>query len=270
MLAAVVPVLNEEKRVKKTLETLLSLPSDLIVPVINGSSDNSGSIIRQIKSPRVLPLEFIEPLGIDIPRAVGAKVALDRGATAVLFVDGDMNGNIAGNLRELVAKLWGNGADMALTDCYPGEYQASLSSLAFEVLNARTKLNKAIGLNGSIGAASPSHGPHAVSRRLLQSVPLRELAIPPVSLGLAVKKNLKIIVGTTIPHKALGSPDKDPVHSELIAQTIIGDCAEALYAFRNEKRRRIFNDVEYNGYHPQRRWDLLEDFCQGKYKNPGS
>lgn len=264
MLAAVVPVLNEEKRVEKTVETLLSIPSDLIIPVINGSSDSSGSIIQQIKSPRVLPLNFIEPLGIDIPRAIGAKAALDMGASTVLFVDGDMDGNITGHLKELVTKLIEYDADMALTDCYPGVYQAGLSSLAFEVLHARGTLNRAIGLNGSIGVASPCHGPHVVSRRLLQSVPLRELAIPPVCLGLAVKKNLKIIVGTTIPHKALGSPDKDPCHSELIAQTIIGDCMEALYVFRNEKRRRTFNQVEYSGYHPRRRWDLLDDFLQRK------
>ncbi len=263
MLAAVVPVFNEEKRVGKTVETLLSIPSDLIIPVINGSSDSSGSIIQQIKSPQVRPLNFIEPLGIDIPRAIGAKAALDMGASTVLFVDGDMDGNITENLKELVTKLIEYDADMALTDCYPGVYQAGLSSLAFEVLHARGTLNTAIGLNSSIGVASPSHGPHAVSRRLLQSVPL-QTAIPPVSLGLAVKKNLKIIVGTTIPHKALGSPDKDPCHSELIAQTIIGDCMEALHASRNEKRRRTFNQVEYSGYHPRRRWDLLDDFLQRK------
>lgn len=262
MLAVVVPVHNEEERIKKTVETLLSISPDLIIPVINGCSDNSGAIIRQFKSSRILPLHFKEPLGIDIPRAIGSKAALDTGASTVLFVDGDMDGDIADNLKELATKLLAHGADMALTDCYPGEYQAALSCLASEVLKARNTLNRAIGLHGSIGVASPSHGPHAVSRRLLQSVPLRELAIPPVSLGLAAISGLKVIVGTTIPHKALGSPDKDLCHSELIAQTIIGDCMEALYVHRKEKRRRTFNQVEYRGYHPRRRWDLLDDFLQ--------
>lgn len=266
MLSAVVPVHNEEKRLRKTVETLLSIPSALIIPVINGSNDNSSNIVRKIKSARITPLEFKEPLGIDVPRAIGAKAALDKGASAILFLDGDMDGDIAWNLKELVSRIYEDGADMALTDCYPGEYQAGLSSLASEVLKARSVLNREIGLNGTIGAASPSHGPHAVSRRFLLSVPLREIAIPPVSLGLAAKSGLKILVGTAIPHKALGSPDKDPVHSELIAQTIIGDCMEALCVYRNEKRSRSFGTVEYNGYHPRRRWDLLDDFLAGSKK----
>lgn len=262
MLAAVVPAQNEEKRIKKTIETLLTIPLDLIIPVINGSDDDSYNIVLQVRSSRILPLTFKEPLGIDVPRAIGAKAALDKGATTVLFLDGDMNGDIAENLKELVSPVNAGSTDMALTNCYPGEYQASLSTLASCVLKVRCRLNREIGLEQKIGAASPCHGPHAVSRRLLLSVPLRELAIPPVSLGLAAKSGLNICVGTNVPHKALGSPEKDPVHSERIAQTIIGDCLEALHVYRNEKRRRSSGSVEYDGYHSRRRWDLLDEFLR--------
>ena len=263
MLAAIVPIRNEESRLKKTIETLLTISSDLIVPVINGCNDNSYNVVLQIRSPRIMPLYFKEPLGIDVPRAVGAKAALDKGATAVLFLDGDMDGDIAGNVKELVSRVTDGAADMALTNCYPGEFQASLSTLATRVLKIRRRLNREIGLEQTLGAASPSHGPHAVSLRFLLSVPLRELAIPPVSLGLAAKKGLNISVGTTIPHKALGSPEKDSLHSERIAETIIGDCLEAHNVYRDEKRRRSTSSVEYNGYHCQRRWDLLEAFLKG-------
>jgi glycosyltransferase involved in cell wall biosynthesis len=260
MLAVVMPVKNEEKRLKKTIETLLSIPSDLIIPVINGSSDNSCSIIRQVGSAWIQPLYFKEPLGIDVPRAIGAKAALDKGATAVLFLDGDMSGNIAKNLTELISTVYENQADMVLTNCYPGNYMARLSNLASDVLNARVRLNREIGLEEIIGAASPSHGPHAVSRRFLLSVPLRDIAIPPVSLGLASKCGLSVCVGTAIPHNNLGSPGKDYAHSDLIAETIIGDCIEALHVYKNEKRQRLSGSVEYLGYHPQRRWDLLDRF----------
>ena len=125
-------------------------------------------------------------------------------------------------------------------------------------------LNRTLGLEQSLGTASPSHGPHAVSRRLLLSVPLRELAIPPVSLALAVKKGFPVHIGTRIPHKELGSPDKNTRHARLIAETIIGDCMEAINVYHNQERRRTCDHVEYDGYHSQRRWDLLDNYLAGK------
>jgi len=269
MLAAVVPARNEENRLKKAIETLLKVPFDLIIPVVNGSSDGSCDIVRQIKSARLAPLYFKEPLGIDVPRAIGARAALDRGATAVLFLDGDMDGDIAGSLKELISAVATGGADMALTNCYPGNNRAGLSALASCVLKVRRRLNREIGLERIIGDASPSHGPHAVSRRLLLSVPPRELAVPPVSLALATKNGLTVRVGATVPHKALGSPEKDTRHSDLIAETIIGDCLEALRTYRGERRVRSLGSAAYDGYHSRRRWDLLDKFLGTDRGKPG-
>jgi hypothetical protein len=125
---------------------------------------------------------------------------------------------------------------------------------------ANKNLNREIGLEQALGSASPSHGPHAVSSRFLAQVPLVELAIPPVSLALAAKGGLKVCVGTTIPHKALGSPAKDASHSEKIAATIIGDCLEAICVYRDKLRSRSSGTVDYDGYHSQRRLDLLNKY----------
>lgn len=265
MIAAVVPVRNEEKRLKKALETLLNTPVDIIIPVINGSTDDSLLIARQIQS-RILPVYFHEPLGIDVPRAIGAKIARDRGAKAVLFMDGDMDGEISKNLCELLDQVVVCDNDMSLTNCYPEAVPGGLSTLAAHLLKERRHLNKKIGLAKKIDAASPCHGPHAVSRRFLDTVPIKEIAIPPVSLALAAKSGLRINVGTNISHKDLGSPEKDPRHSRLIAETIIGDCIEALNVFRGKKRTRLRGQLEYNGYHPERRWDLLDDFSLQFFK----
>ncbi|OPY58667.1 MAG: Glycosyl transferase family 2 [Pelotomaculum sp. PtaU1.Bin035] len=262
MLVAVVPVRNEESRIKKTIESLLLNDIDLIIPVINGSTDNSLMIARQMCSSRILPVHFLEPLGIDVPRAIGAKIALDRGASAVLFLDGDMDGDISNNLHELLNSISACRYDMSLTNCYPEEHQEGLSTLALLLLKERRRLNRKIGVEKTIGSASPCHGPHAVSRLFLHTIPLREIAIPPVSLALAVKNNLRINVGTTVSHKYLGSPEKDRRHSQLIAETIIGDCIEALHAFRDAKRDRSKGQVEYNGYHTERRWDILDKFLK--------
>lgn len=263
MLAAVVPVHNEEARIKKTMETLLAVDLDLILPIINGCSDNSYNIIRQIRSQRIFPLYFEERLGIDVPRAIGAKVALDNSVSALLFLDGDMDGAISGNLKELLCTVASGDADMALTDCYPEQPVTGLSKLASSVLNVRRRLNREIGLEKIIGVASPSHGPHVVSEQFLHTIPLVELAIPPVSLSLAAKHKLKIVVGSKTPHIALGSPGKNTIHSELIAQTIIGDCLEAICVYRDKKRDRLAGSVRYDGYNSTRRWDLLEEVLGG-------
>lgn len=260
MLAAVVPARNEEKRLIKAIDTLLNTPVDLIIPVLNGCTDNSPSYISRLKSPRVMPLYFIEPLGIDVPRAAGAKIAYDEGAAAILFLDGDMEGDISKNICELLESVNSHRLDMSLTDCYPATGKDGLSTLASHLLEERRRLNREIGLEKKVGTASPSHGPHAVSRRFLNTVPLRELAIPPVSLALAAKNNLTIDIGTTIGHKYLGSPEKDEHHSRLIAETIIGDCIEAFCAFNNKKRGRIRGGIEYTGYHLERRFDILDGF----------
>lgn len=260
MLAAVVPARNEEKRIIRTIETLLTTPLDLIIPVLNGNTDNSPDYVRQIDSPRVLPLFFTDPLGIDLPRAVGAQIACNKGADAILFLDGDMEGNISKNLCALLENITLHQFDMSLTDCYPDAGQAKLSGLAACLLEERRQLNRVIGLENKIGAASPAHGPHAVSRRFLNTIPLKELAIPPVSLALAAKNNLRVNIGTTIGHKYLGSPEKDEDHAILIAETIIGDCIEAAAVFENKPRVRSKSGVEYVGYHLERRWDLLERF----------
>lgn len=259
MLAAVVPVKNEEKRIQKTLETLLALSIPLIIPVINGSNDRSTKIIQELKSPQISPLLYQETLGIDVPRAIGARKAKKKGASAVLFLDGDMDGEIKSNLRELIMKVE-EGADMALTNCYPAVKKEDLSPLAAKLLHYRRRLNREIGLEQALGSASPSHGPHAVSARFLAQVPLFELAVPPVALALAAKGSLPVCVGTTIPHKALGSPAKDAFHSEKIAATIIGDCLEAICVYRNKPRRRSCGAIDYDGYHSQRRLDLLNKY----------
>ncbi|MDD4170315.1 MAG: glycosyltransferase family A protein [Desulfotomaculaceae bacterium] len=262
MIVAVVPVRNEEKRLKKTFKTLLSTPVKLIVAVINGSTDNSLLIAQQFQ-PRVLPIYFDEPLGIDVPRAIGAKIATDRGAKAVLFIDGDMDGDIGKDLCQLLNQVISCHHDISLTNCYPGLVSEDLSLLAAHLLKERRQLNQKIGLQ-SIGAASPCHGPHIVSRRFLDAIPLQDIAIPPVSLALAAKNRLRVNVGANVSHKDLGSPEKDQQHSQLIAETIIGDCIEALHAFRDEKRIRLRGQYEYNGYHSQRRWDILDKFIRNK------
>lgn len=254
MYAAVIPALNEEKSILATLTTVMSLPVQYIIPVINGCSDQTFDLIQAIPDQRLHLLHFSEPLGIDIPRAIGALYARRLECQGVLFVDGDMSGPIAANLRQLLQALE-NGADLALTNCYP--YITNRAKLAQLVLRFRGRLNRELHLFQTLGLATPTHGPHALSARALAALPPEACAIPPLTLYEARQARLKMIVATSIRHEDLHSPRKHRRHARLIAKTIIGDCVMALHKAQGKPATRILGKHELLGYHPQRRFDLL-------------
>jgi hypothetical protein len=262
LIAAVIPVLNEEKTIKRVLQNLFKVPVNIAIPVINGSTDQTAEIISDLQDVRVKPVIFAEALGIDVPRAIGAFQAYKLGATSVLFVDGDMSGQFTANLQELVSTVKSSAADLALTDCYPDPKRDKLSDLAQLLVQIRLQLNKELGLLTSIGAASPSHGPHCISRRLLEKVPFRDLAVPPVMLAGAALQKLQIRIATAIPHLLLESSLRDSPHSRKMAETIIGDCLEAMHKLRCQPGIRQQNGTTFTGYHRERRFDLLEQFLK--------
>ncbi len=261
MLAAVIPAQNEQGRVGRVIRTLAKLPLDRIIVVVNGSRDRTWQEATGTGLPQVTALYFDEALGIDVPRAVGTKHALDAGAHGVLFVDGDMVGLAPGNLAELLAAL--DRCDAAFTNCYPGEGQRL--TFASEVLLFRQRLNRELKVESTLGLASPSHGPHAYSRRLLERIPLRELAIPPVVLPLAKRLGLVMTIGTTIPHLQMCSSIRHLGHSQAVADTMIGDCLEALCVWQQQERQRRFGEKNYIGYHLARRWDILQAVLAGRW-----
>ncbi|WP_418791307.1 glycosyltransferase family 2 protein [Phosphitispora sp. TUW77] len=261
MIAAVVPAKNESSGIGSVLNMLSLLPVDLVIPVINGCDDNS--LEKALENSRVITniLYSKQPLGPDVPRAIGAKAAYDKMADYVLFVDGDMQSPATLDaLKHLLSAATSARLDMALSDCYPGSHPNN--SLAELVLYFRGKLNVKIGMPW-LGSASPSHGPHLLSRSFLEAVSFRELAVPPVSLALAAKiTGLNIAIGAKIPHRSLGSPYRSRSHARDMAKTIIGDCIEAMNVFDGKDRHRVLGRREYLGFHLQRNWQLLDMFLQ--------
>lgn len=255
MLAAVVPARNEEGRIGRVLARLLRLPIDRIIPVINGSADGTRDEVLSLRSRRIEPLLVAEPLGLDIPRALGARAALAAGAQGVLFVDGDMAGDMEAALRDLVQRIRSGRLDMAL--CYVRRpAPEDPRSMAFRVRALRLELNQRLGLP-RLNDAIPSHGPHAVSRRFLEQVPLQELGVPPVSQALAVQAGLRVGVAATLDHGQLGHRPRAVEHRRRVGETLMGDCLEALAVAGGQARSRERDGVVYLGYHPERRFDLL-------------
>ena len=259
MFAVVIPAKNEEKSILAALTTILRLPVSYIILVINGCTDRTFELARSIPDPRLHILYFTEPLGIDIPRAIGALYARHLDVKGALFVDGDMSGDIYQNLLHLITAIE-SGIDVALTNCYP--YITHRQKLANLVLRFRAKLNRELDLLKTLGLATPTHGPHALSERALHVLPFQAIAIPPLTLFWAKKSSLRIKVATSIPHEALHSPRKHREHARLIAETIIGDCLMGLALSRNTPFTRTLGKHELLGYHPERRFDILEQWDQ--------
>lgn len=258
MISAIVPAKNEAGRAVTVLRNLALLPIDHIIFVVNGCRDTTVYEALNLNIPKLQFVYFHECLGIDIPRAIGAKIALGLGSDIALFVDGDMVGTFNEKLVELIQSILTNKLDMSLTNCYPNPPRHI--EKCNPTFKWRLNLNKELNLSQKINLASPAHGPHAVSKKLLQTLPLHELAIPPVSLALAKKFKLKIDIGTTIPHYMLGSSVKGQQHSTKIIDTIVGDCLEGIAVHKNAPRTRQWQNKIYTGYHNQRRFDILDEF----------
>lgn len=262
MVSVVVPVMNEEEGIAKTLDNCRELPVKDIIVVVNGCTDNSLDIIEKHPLRKKFHiLQFSHPLGIDVPRAVGAAYAYKNNSSIVLFLDGDMQGNIAEHLIQLIDAVKYGNIDMALTNCYP--YLTVRHCIAATVLQYRENLTKKLGLFNELGQANPCHGPHAVSRRALKTIPWQAFAIPPLSMAIAVENQLKVKIATSIPHNMLLSPLRNDDHSVLIAETIIGDCLEAMCHIDGLPPSREDNGIFYLGYHPERKFRILEDYVRG-------
>lgn len=268
MITVVVPAKNEAGRISTVLQNLGTLPIDHIILVNNGSIDSTMREALQLRIPKLQIIYFNECLGIDIPRAIGAKVAYMLGSDVVLFVDGDMVGTFNENIMELADGILLKHLDMALTNCYPSPPRhIERYNPTFQW---RLKLNQTLGLEKKLNLATPAHGPHAVSRHFLETVHFSELAVPPVSMALGRINRLKIDIATTIPHYQLGSSIKNKFHTSQIIDTIVGDCLEAIAVFHQEPRTRQFQNKTYVGYHSERRFDLLNLFLNDSDSKKGA
>jgi len=263
MLFAVVPAQNEQGRIGSVLTMLKKTSINKIITVVNGSMDNTFSEIKALKIPNIEILYFKSELGIDVPRAIGAYAAYKEGAEAIIFIDGDMTGPISKNINDLISAVEHQGVDLALSNCYSSLPYAS--NLARRVMAYRKILNISLGIYQKIGVATPSHGPHAVSHRLLEQIDFTYFAVPPMVLAFSVKKGLKVEVATSLEQSDLGSKIRGYSHAKKITDTIVGDTLEALHYFNDKPRSRTFGNQEFQGYNPYRRFDLLEKYLGGSF-----
>ncbi|MGE5674733.1 MAG: glycosyltransferase family 2 protein [Mycobacterium leprae] len=252
MLAVVIPARNEAGRIQVLIRQVLQAGTGLALVVANGCTDGTAELVRRMGDSRVKTLVYPEALGYDVPRIAGARAALSLGADGVLFVDGDLGGQLASSLHIILERMRRGRIDLLLTDCYAATPIPYRQSAAAEVYQSRVALNEALG-RADLRAAIPSHGPSAVSRRLLERLPQAVLGVPPLMQAHACRAGLAVEVVATLPHRQLGSAKRGAEHGRLIADTIIGDCRQGIC----HAQGRNLDRGGFIGYHHQRRFDLL-------------
>ena len=250
--AVVIPACNEETGIQSALDNLAMLHTvHYIIPVLNGCTDNTRRNVLAhplivSNTVRLAMIEYPLPLGIDVPRRWGAHCAHKLGADAVLFVDGDMTGTYANCLQQLLYEVLYRDCDLALTNCYP--YIGYRSATAKTVLYYREKLNRTLQLFPVIGLATPSHGPHCVSCRLIEAIGTECFSIPPLMLAKAAESGLQIRVASSLNNETWHSAQRGDSHNEKIADTIVGDCIAALEYLERKPITRSDSQKVYLGY----------------------
>lgn len=252
IVAAVIPAYNEAEAIASVLNNLAQLFSlDIIIPVLNGCTDQTRQVILshplvQSNGIRLAMIEYPLPFGIDVPRSIGAACAYKLGADVVLFVDGDLTGAYADCLQKLICSTAYGTFDLALTNCYP--YIGYRSQVTKTVLHYREKLNRALALFPTIGLATPSHGPHCVTRNLIETIGSDCFSTPPLMLASASRANMRIGVAARLDSRQWYSAQRGDAHNEKIADTIIGDCIAALEYLENRPITRCADGKTYLGY----------------------
>jgi glycosyltransferase involved in cell wall biosynthesis len=214
----VLTVMNEEKTLPTIMAELRRMPLDECVIVINGSSDASFPIARE--SPNAVIVHYDQPLGHDVGRAMGAKLA---NAEIIVFLDGDMPVH-AEQLIPFIEAI-DQGTDVALNNITP---YLGIFAHRDSVSVMKEFLNRSLG-RPDLAANSMTAIPHALSRQALQMIGCTQLAVPPVAHALAIRGGLKVSAPASIDvisgnRQRLNNAG---LHNE-VAGLIIGDHVEAL------------------------------------------
>ncbi|MDI3256748.1 MAG: glycosyltransferase [Kyrpidia sp.] len=247
----VMPAHNEAGRIVGALRTVLGAGADPVVVIANGCRDGTERRIRSMGDPRVHILDWPHPLGVDVPRAVGAAVALARRAPHTLWYDGDWIGDVRHELRRFMRDVERFDVDVALWDLGVDRFPDPALDHLWR------KLKKELPFGGRLAGVHPSLGPLSLSARLLRAVPLPDVAKPPTLLAHAARLGLRVEVLARCPLARLASAHRRSEHRAAVIEAVTGDTVEALCLLDGRPRTRRFAGTTYIGAHRNRRWDHL-------------
>lgn len=243
-IGAIVTVMNEGNTLPGLLRQLSRIPLDEIIIIVNGSTDSSFQQARKLSGAVVV--HYPQALGYDVGRAVGAKLS---NSDILLFVDGDIL-IAAEDLLPFIHAI-DKGMDVALNNITP--YLKRFSGWD-NVSIVKHFLNRTLG-RGDLKANSLTAVPHALSKKALQVIGPKQLAVPPLAQakailsGLAIGSAQSVDVITTNRVRSHNIGNYNPV-----SEMIVGDHIEALRMVMEKEGPRI-----HAADNIRMRNDLVED-----------
>ena len=214
--SVVIPAMNERRTIALVIANARKVhPDTEVIVVVNGSTDGTEAIARRMGATVVV---YNEALGHDVGRSVGAGHA---NGNVILFTDGDIV-IPARKLKPFVTAIEA-GTDVALNR-YNGRTK---TTNGHSVVIAKHALNAAL-RRDDLAGSSLTTIPHAISRKMLDTVGAAALSVPPLALTMAIHKGLNVKrvafveVGRTNP-KRRRRRKNDPLKG-----LIIGDHLEAM------------------------------------------
>lgn len=229
----IVMVMNEEHTITGVIEQLQRLPLNEMIVIVNGSTDNSFSIVRKISDAMIV--HYSQPLGHDVGRAIGANLAY---SDILLFLDGDM----PIYAEHLVPFIYGieQGLDIALNDITPF---LGVFSSRDSVTIMKEFINRSMG-RPDLQANSLTAVPHALSRKAVEEIGCKHLIVPPKAQTIAIRKGLNIGAPQSIDVITKNRiRDKNVGSSNPVADMIVGDHLEALeLAMKADGERLALHD----------------------------
>lgn len=232
--SVVISVMNEEATVMNVLHQLQRMPLEEIIVVVNGSGDSTFQKVR--KGSNAIVVHYPEPLGYDVGRAIGSKLT---GSDIVVYVDGDMT-IAAEQLLPFIAAI-DRGADVALNHISP-----YLKEFAHwdGVSMVKQLINVTLG-RPDLGVDSLTAVPHALSRKMLDTVGTEQLMVPPKAHALALAKGLVVTSPWSVDVITTNRVNQHNVGAQnSVSDMIIGDHLEALHAVQQLSGERLsFSDL---------------------------
>jgi len=173
-------------------------------------------------------LEFKDPLGHDVGRAIGTMAAKGE---IIVFIDGDFI-IPAKYLRRFVMAIE-NGVDVALNRYVGPVWRRHVHS----VILAKHALNVAMNA-ASLFGCSLTTVPHALSRKALATIGAHHLAVPPKALAIAIKHGLCVRPVTFIDVGRKNPRKRKKYGIDPLEHLIVGDHLEALHWFLQQTNER--------------------------------
>jgi hypothetical protein len=259
MRCAVVVASNEEFCIQNVLTQLHRAHVNTCLVVVNGSSD-STKLIADGVGPRLFDsfgtVDYGVRLGPDVPRAVGAYHALRqwRGVQQFVFMDGDLRGSFGPYLADFMAECTSQNADV----CWAGRpelgHATRLDDELWHMVLSR--------LRPELALASPAQVPLMVHARVLRTLSPRLLYHPGLWMAACASQSDLNLRTATFDSRLLGNQAKSSRHQELMQDTLIGDALEGIRLLMQREPDRRWHGRVYNGYHSERRLDLLDEIAQ--------